>query len=86
MVLAEYVEIESSKWNDRLEVAKAIAACRARRAILVIAELERLARNVAFVRGLMGAGGEFVACDNPFTWMHSQQPDSTLSCLSDRRP
>jgi DNA invertase Pin-like site-specific DNA recombinase len=66
MVLAEYVEIESGKRNDRPEVAKAIAACRARRAILVIAKLDRLARNVAFVSGLMEAGVEFVACDNPF--------------------
>ena len=65
-VLADYVEIESGKKNDRPEVAKAIAACRARRAILVIAKLDRLARNVAFVSNLMEAGVEFVACDNPF--------------------
>jgi len=78
MVLAEYVEIESGKRNDRPEVAKAIAACRARRAILVIAKLDRLARNVAFVSGLMEAGVEFVACDNPFApaWSSTSSPPS----------
>lgn len=66
VVLAEYIEIESGKKNDRPEVAKALAACRAHRAILVIAKLDRLARNVAFVSNLMEAGVEFVACDNPY--------------------
>jgi DNA invertase Pin-like site-specific DNA recombinase len=65
-ILAEYIEIESGKKNDRPEVARAISACRARRATLVIAKLDRLARNVAFVSNLMEAGVEFVACDNPF--------------------
>ncbi|MBV1800407.1 recombinase family protein [Siccirubricoccus sp. G192] len=65
-VLAEFIEIESGKKNNRPEVARAIAACGARRATLVIAKLDRLARNVAFVSNLMEAGVEFVACDNPF--------------------
>src|SRR6476646_10068817 len=61
MVPAEDVEIESGKRNDRPEVVKAIAACRVRRAILVIAKLDLLACNVAFVSGLMEAGVQFVA-------------------------
>jgi DNA invertase Pin-like site-specific DNA recombinase len=64
-VVAEYREVESGKRNDRPEMAKAIAACRARRATLIIAKLDRLARNVYFVSSLMEAGIEFVACDNP---------------------
>jgi len=64
-ILDVFQEIESGKRNDRPEIAAAIAACRARRATLIIAKLDRLARNVAFVSNLMEAGIEFVACDNP---------------------
>ena len=64
-VLSEHIEIESGKKNDRPELAKAIAAARARRAVLVIAKLDRLARNLHFVTGLQEAGVDFVACDNP---------------------
>jgi DNA invertase Pin-like site-specific DNA recombinase len=46
-------------------MAAALAACRLRRATLVIAKLDRLARNVHFVSGLMESGVAFVACDNP---------------------
>lgn len=65
-IVAEFQEVESGKKKDRPEVGKALAACRLRRAILVIAKLDRLARNVAFVSHLMESGVEFVACDNPF--------------------
>jgi DNA invertase Pin-like site-specific DNA recombinase len=64
-LVAEFQEIESGKRNDRPQIAQALAACRARRAILVIAKLDRLARNVSFVSGLMESGVDFVACDNP---------------------
>jgi DNA invertase Pin-like site-specific DNA recombinase len=64
-ILDVFQEIESGKRNDRPQIAAAIAACRMRRAVLVIAKLDRLARNVAFVSNLMEAGIEFVACDNP---------------------
>src|ERR1041385_7016958 len=64
-LLAEHIEIESGKKNDRPEIAKAIAACRAGRATLIIAKLDRLARNVHFISGLMEAGIEFVAADMP---------------------
>jgi DNA invertase Pin-like site-specific DNA recombinase len=60
-----FIEVESGKRNDRPELAKALAACRRLGATLVIAKLDRLARNVAFVANLMEAGVDFVACDFP---------------------
>jgi DNA invertase Pin-like site-specific DNA recombinase len=61
----EYIECESGKRNDRPQLALALAACRRLKATLVVAKLDRLARNVAFVSVLMDSGVEFVACDNP---------------------
>lgn len=64
-VLAEYVEVESGKRNDRPKLAEAMRLCRKKGATLVIAKLDRLARNVHFVSGLMESKVDFVACDNP---------------------
>jgi len=65
-LLAEHTEIETGKRNDRPELAKALAACRRRRgARLVIAKLDRLSRNVAFIATLMDSNVEFIAVDNP---------------------
>lgn len=63
-LLAEFTEVESGRRSDRSELTKALAACRAQRATLIIARLDRLSRNVAFVSALMDSGVEFVACDN----------------------
>src|ERR1700716_1016524 len=62
---AEHVEVESGKSAERPELAKALAACRKHKARLVIAKLDRLSRNLAFIAALMEAGVEFVAVDNP---------------------
>lgn len=62
---AEFVEIESGKKSDRLQLAAALAECRRLGATLVVAKLDRLARNVAFVSALMESGVEFVAVDFP---------------------
>lgn len=63
--VAEFVEIESGARNDRQKLRDAIDACRRERATLVIAKLDRLARNVHLISGLMDSGVEFVAVDNP---------------------
>ncbi len=62
----EYVEIESGKRSDRPELTRAMEACRKHKAKLVIAKLDRLSRNLAFVATLMESGVEFVAADMPF--------------------
>ena len=64
-VAAEFVEIESGKQNDRVELAKAVHACRVYGAKLLIAKLDRLSRDAHFLLGLEKAGVEFVAADNP---------------------
>jgi DNA invertase Pin-like site-specific DNA recombinase len=63
-VVAEYVEVESGKKASRPELARAMNHCRAAKACLVVAKLDRLARNVAFLSALMEAGLDFVALDN----------------------
>ena len=65
-VLAEFTEVESGKKTSRPELIKALAACKEHHATLVIAKLDRLARNVHFVSGLMESGVEFLAVDMPY--------------------
>jgi DNA invertase Pin-like site-specific DNA recombinase len=65
ILIAEHTEVETGRRNDRPELQKALAACRRHKARLVIAKLDRLSRNVAFIATMMDAGVEFVACDNP---------------------
>lgn len=64
-LLHEIIEIESGKRNDRPALAEALRFCRQQRATLVIAKLDRLARNVHFISGLMESGVEFLAVDMP---------------------
>jgi len=64
-LIGEYQERESGKNNQRPELQKALELCRKCKATLVIAKLDRLARNVHFISGLMESRVKFVACDMP---------------------
>ncbi len=62
----EFVEIESGKKNTRPVLHQALNICKQEGATLLIAKLDRLGRNVAFISRLMEAGVDFKAVDNPF--------------------
>ncbi len=65
-VLREFTETESGKRaHNRPELLAALDLCRRTRATLLIAKLDRLARNVHFISGLLESGVSFVAVDQP---------------------
>lgn len=64
-LIAEFVEVESGKNTDRKQLEDALRACRLHGATLVVARLDRLARNAHFLLGLKQSGVDFVACDMP---------------------
>jgi DNA invertase Pin-like site-specific DNA recombinase len=64
-VVAEFVEVESGKRADRPELARALAEAKRAGAVLLIAKLDRLARNVAFIANLLESGVEVTAADMP---------------------
>jgi len=64
-LVGEFTEIESGNRNERPELEKALTICKRQKAKLVIAKLDRLSRNLAFIATLMDSGVEFVAVDNP---------------------
>jgi DNA invertase Pin-like site-specific DNA recombinase len=70
-LLHEYVEIESGRRKDRPQLKAALDMCKREKATLVIAKLDRLARNVAFVATLLEGRIKFVCCDMP-------EADSTM--------
>src|ERR1035437_1311250 len=64
-LMQELIEVESGKSKDRPKLAEALRLCRVYNATLLVAKLDRLARNVAFVSALMEAKVRFVAADLP---------------------
>lgn len=68
-LIVEFQEVETGKGSDALakrpQLKAALDACRQHGATLIIAKLDRLARNVHFVSGLMESKVKFVACDMP---------------------
>src|SRR4051812_15854906 len=64
-IIRAYTEVETGKRADRPELIKALAHAKRSKATLVIAKLDRLSRNVAFMANLMESGVDFTACDNP---------------------
>jgi DNA invertase Pin-like site-specific DNA recombinase len=64
-VVAEFSEVMSGRKDSRPELAKALSMCRIGHAVLVIARLDRLSRNVEMIARLMESKLEFVAVDFP---------------------
>ena len=75
-LVQEVVEIESGKRSDRPKLAEALRLCRIYGATLLVAKLDRLARNVLFISRLMESGVKFVAVDMP------QANDMTIHILA----
>jgi len=64
-LIREFTETETGKSSERPVLKEAIAFCRSANCTLVIARVDRLARNVAFTAALMESGLNFVCCDVP---------------------
>lgn len=64
-IIEQFTEVESGKRNDRPELDKALKLAKKHKAVLIIAKLDRLSRNLAFIATLQDAGVKFVCVDMP---------------------
>ena len=64
-IIAEFVEVESGKKNDRPKLTESIQYAKENNAILLIAKLDRLSRNAGFIFKLRDTGVQFECCDIP---------------------
>ena len=64
-LIAEYREVASAKRKRRPKLMEALSHCKKEKATLVVAKLDRLSRNVAFLSALMESKVDFICCDNP---------------------
>ncbi len=64
-LIAEFTEIESGKVNDRPELSAALHYAKLTGAVLIVAKLDRLSRDLNFITNLQKAGVEFIVCDFP---------------------
>lgn len=92
-LVATFTEIETGKGANALEkrpqLRKAVELCRKLGACLIIAKLDRLARNVHFVSGLLETGCDFIAADMPHAnkvmiQMHAVMSEWERDQISDR--
>lgn len=65
-ILAEFKEVYSGKSSKRRTIQEAIEYCKKHNAVLLIADMERLSRDMGFVTALMDSAVEFVCMDNPY--------------------
>lgn len=65
ILISEFVEKESGKNNNRMQLSNAILECKKQNATLIIAKLDRLSRNVGFIFNLKESGVDFFALDIP---------------------
>lgn len=63
--IAEFTEVESGRKTDRPKLKDALALCRTTGATLIVAKLDRLARNVSFLSNLLESDVDIVFCDFP---------------------
>jgi DNA invertase Pin-like site-specific DNA recombinase len=65
LLLPPFIEIESGRRSDRPELDKALKKCRAHKATLIVAKVDRLTRSQAFLQRLLAANVPVIFCDLP---------------------
>jgi Resolvase, N terminal domain len=76
-LVAEFTEVESGKNSDRAQLRAAQASCKKHKATLVIAKLDRLSRNVHFLRPPPPRFRTIQACPKDWLTFHRQAPDAS---------